>query len=147
MRIFLELHANWYFSFLNQRLNIPEVALQKEMVPLKETRCCNSADYNTSLVQSKGFQLHFNFWLKQQMLLLPMPQLPFPCITLCYLCHLINLGLSTYGIKSILHQSQFISLYSSAKAQGWIVTMERVRGEQCSTLGCIMELYNGQSVF
>lgn len=81
------------------------------------------------------------------MLLLPMPQLPFPCITWSYLCHLINLGLVTYGIKNILHQSQFISLHSSAKTQGWIVTMERVRGEQCSTLGRITELYNGHGVF
>lgn len=69
------------------------------------------------------------------MLLLPMPQLPYPCITLCYLCHLINLGLATYGIKNILHQSQFISLHSSAKTRGQIVTMEGVKGNSVQRLG------------
>lgn len=64
------------------------------------------------------------------MLLLPIPQLLFPCVSLCYLYHLINLVLVTYGIKSILHQSKFISLHSSTKTHGWIIMMERVRGEQ-----------------
>lgn len=145
MGIFLELHANWYFSFLNQRLNIPEETLQKPRIWSLSKR----QDATTQLIiiphwcKVRAFNSPWIFGSNSRCCSFPLPQLPFPWIVLCYLWNFINLRLATYGIKNILHQSKFISLYSSAKTHGWIIMMERVRGEHYSTLGCITELHHG----